>query len=319
VKLTIGGVALVVVLVLAGCGDDGGDTTDTSATDTSATDTTADTTADTTPDVADTTPAGDCVSPGGAGPRFAQTDDRFLVRTDATYRWLSGGVFDGPLPAPHVEAEREGACRLLTYTPSSCTPACEWGDACIAGVCAQRPAYTSVGTLTVSGLTPSPLVLEPIVDFNGYDWSQDGAYTVTAVTLAAAGAGDVPAFTLEACGVPALEPIGDWSALMEARDDGEDVTLTWRDPAPGARFYLRMTTGIGTHGGISPVEVECEGPDEGRLVLPGGFLDALYATGWSCGECGDNRLFRYRAAEAAAADHTIQLRVVSEATFWFRP
>jgi hypothetical protein len=95
------------------------------------------------------------------------------------------------------------------------------------------------------------------------------------------------------------------------------VTLTWSDSDPDSRIYLRMTTGVGTHGGISPVEVECESADTGRLVLPGAYLDQLYDDGaWSCGECGDNNVWRYRAATTAS---DVQFRAEARTTFFFRP
>ena len=137
-------------------------------------------------------------------------------------------------------------------------------------------------------------------------------------SLSAAGA-DVAAFELATCPVTAPTPSGDWSALLAARAPGEPVVLTWSDPIDSARIYLRMTTGIGTHGGISPVEVECEGPDVGMLELPGAYLDALYADGWACGECGGNDLVRYHADEADAGGTTVQLRTEATTGFWFIP
>jgi hypothetical protein len=95
--------------------------------------------------------------------------------------------------------------------------------------------------------------------------------------------------------------------------------LTWSDPVDTARIYLRMTTGIGTHGGISPVELECEGPDVGMLELPGAYLDSLYADGWACGECGGNDLVRYHADEVDAGGTTVQLRTEATVGFWFIP
>jgi hypothetical protein len=127
-------------------------------------------------------------------------------------------------------------------------------------------------------------------------------------------------FDLTTCVVAPPAPIGDWSAAMSGREAGEDVTLTWSDPYDTARVYLRMTTGIGTHGGISPVEIECEGPDTGSLTLPGAFLDLLYdGSYWSCGECGDNRLLRYHATEALVGSTTVQLRTQSPTIFYYRP
>jgi hypothetical protein len=118
---------------------------------------------------------------------------------------------------------------------------------------------------------------------------------------------------------PAPQPTEDWNELMVARQPGEDVVLRWSNPVAVARVYLRMTTGVGTHGGISSVEIECEGPDVGSLTLPGGYLDELYAGGWSCGECGQNTLLRYHASQSGTGDDAVQLRVGSTATFWFIP
>lgn len=260
----------------------------------------------------------DCGAPGDAGPRFDQTPNRFDVRTGDGWRVLSGRVYDGAPPDPFTEAGRQGLCRLLTSAPTFCEPACEWGtEVCIAGTCRTYPGILSAGTLTLTGATGAPVTVLPD-DLGNYVWDSTEAFSVENVGLAAAG-DLVGAFTLEACAPPQLAPVGDWSALMEARAPGADVTLTWGAPAAGARIYLRMTTGIGTHGGVSPVEIECEGPDTGSLTLPGAFLDALYADGWACGECGDNTLRRYFAAETEVSGTRVQLRVSSETTFWFRP
>ncbi len=260
---------------------------------------------------------GDCGAPGDTGPRFGQTLDRFELRVGDGWRVFSGRIFDGTPPDPFAETAREGHCRLLESALSFCDPACEWGEFCLDGVCETYPGLRSAGALTLTGIAAVPVTVNPD-EYGNYSWDNPDAFTVSRLTLAAAG-GVVPAFSLEACAPPTITPVGDWSALMEARAAGADVTLTWSAPVAGARVYLRMTTGIGTHGGVSPVEIECEGPDTGTLTLPGAYLDALYADGWSCGECGDNTLRRYFAAETQAADATLQLRVMSETTFWFRP
>lgn len=305
--------ATVLIVFLAACGDDGG------AADADATGTTDTTTSDV-PDTIDatdaTTPDG-CGAPGGAGPRFDQPPSLFRLHVHETFSYFEGGVFTADPMVLHGEAERQGACRLLTYTPSLCTPECDFTEVCVAGQCRTFPEATPVGDLTLTGVAASLVTVRPS-EVGSYSWSSVVAHAVDEVALVAAG-GDVGAFTLATCAPPALVEDGDWNAAFEARADGADVTIRWRDPTPGARFYIRMTTGIGTHGGISPVEVECEGPDDGALTIPGAFLDALYATGWSCGECGDNRLVRYHADEVEVGGERVQLRVQSTATFWYRP
>lgn len=253
----------------------------------------------------------------GAEPLFTRPAGVFVFRDAPGYRWLRGFIDGGPRVPFHQESEREGACRLLTYSPSACDPACTAPAVCIDEVCVTEPSGLSAGAVTLTGVgEQSHAVTEgPLHD---YYWDHEGNDVITMPGLAAAGA-DVGAFELEVCPITAPTPADDWSALLAARAPGQDVALTWSDPVDSARIYLRMTTGIGTHGGISPVEIECEGPDVGTLVLPGAYLDALYADGWSCGECGGNDLVRYHAAEVDAGGTTVQLRAEASAGFWFIP
>ncbi len=256
---------------------------------------------------------------GASGPQFAQTSSRFDLGAYPDWLTFSGGVYDGPKIEFHQEAERQGACRLLTYQASFCDPACQSGQACIAEQCVDYPALQSVGTVTLGGVGTTGIPVAPVGD-GSYSWStQDfGAGDLAEISLDAPGAVG-PGFSVAACTPPPLEPTADWSALLEQRADGQDVTLEWSNPIDWTRVYIRMTTGIGTHGGISPVEIECEGRDTGSLTLPGSYLDALYADGWSCGECGGNDLIRYHAGEVDAGDRRIQLRIGSSSSFWYRP
>ena len=253
----------------------------------------------------------------GAAPIFEQTNSRFVFEAYPTFAQLQGRVYDRPSFSVHDEAAREGACRLLTYEPTLCTPKCGPEDACVRGACVPYPTGLSAGELTLRGVGDSPIVIEPD-QWGGYTWVLEAAIEVTTIEVSAAGDAVGP-FELSVCPVSAPQPIGDWSALLEARADGQDVTLEWSDPRPGARVFLYMTTGIGTHGGISPAEIECEAPDTGTLVLPGAFLDALYAQGWSCGECGGNDLVRYYADQTETDGIEVQLRSEAAATFWHIP
>ena len=177
-------------------------------------------------------------------------------------------------------------------------------------------------SIDAGSLTLTEFMNEPIDVMraeNSYYWSIEpltgsaGRATLTAV------GGDAGDFALSTCVPTAVAPTDDWSLLMGARADGEDVTLAWSDPIEGARISMRMTTGIGTHGGISPVEIECEGPDTGSLTLPGVYLDALFVDGWSCGECGDNHLFRYFAKDGEVSSGTVRFQSESEHVFFFHP
>jgi hypothetical protein len=267
--------------------------------------------------------AGDCVShTASAGPDFDPTAGLFTLQSlsdgELEYAIFAGSLKGAPNTGFHVEEERQGQCRLLTFTQSNCTPDCEFGSFCIDGACVTQSPAIDAGTLTLTGI-----VADPVLAMDGgtavYYWSSENAGPYgDNVTLSASG-GEPGDFELTACIPAAMAPTAEWSQLMEARADGEDVTLEWSNPLPGARIYTRMTTGIGTHGGISPVEVECEGPDTGSLTLPGAYLDQLFADGWGCGECGDNKLFRYYSADATVAPGTVRFRGETYTYFFFHP
>ena len=75
----------------------------------------------------------DCVESldGADEPVFEQTNSRFTLTGDETYMDFSGAVWDGPAVEFHHEADREGACRLLTYEDTFCDPECAGGEVCI--------------------------------------------------------------------------------------------------------------------------------------------------------------------------------------------
>ena len=232
---------------------------------------------------------------------------------------LKGAVLDGPAIDYHTDAGHDGLCRLLTYAASPCEPSCTLPEVCTPDGCKLQPSPVDAGDLVLTGFASGPLSIEAVGPGQYFFQTEDvkGANAGTELTLTSAG-GAVPAFTLTAATVTAPAPSGDWSALLKDRSSGQDVTLRWSAPTAGARIYLRMTTGIATHGGISPVELECEGPDLGELRLPGAWLDALYSHGWGCGECGSNDLWRYRS-DTSDGELPVQFRVQSRTSFFYQP
>lgn len=266
--------------------------------------------------------AGSCVSHTASdSPDFEATEGLFTLRREAgelDFVVFTGSVHSPPSAGFQTEEAREGLCRLLTFTPSNCTPECDLGSFCIDGECVTPTAALDAGAITLTGIVSDPVM----ADDGGigiYFWSSEnaGPYGTTATLTATGGVtGD---FELSVCVPEAMSPTSDWSQLMETRAAGEDVTLAWDNPLPGARVYIRMTTGIGTHGGISPAEIECEGPDTGSLTLPGAYLDELFADGWACGECGENRLERYYSDDAEITQGTARFRGETPETFYFQP
>jgi hypothetical protein len=252
-----------------------------------------------------------------AEPIFTAPEGRFTLRVVPGYTNIRGTVGEAPPLELHHELEREGACRLLGFEASTCTPACTPPAMCIDSACVSAPPFVGVGDVTLEGVAAEPAMLGQ-TPYHEYFWESVAEPAFDMPRLV--GEGDVvAAFDLSLCPVDAPTPVGDWSAQLEARADGEDVVLQWSDPVDTARIYLRMTTGIATHGGISPIEVECEGPDVGELVLPGAYLDALYSDGWACGECGGNDLIRYHADQTETGAPTVQFRFYAITSFWHIP
>jgi hypothetical protein len=242
----------------------------------------------------------------GADPDFSLPSGLFTLGVFPKLTIFSGSVADGPPLETHEESARSGSCRLVTYEPTTCTPPCEGTNLCLDGECRTWPDRKAVGPLQLS-LGERTEIIEPD-DLDGYYayWKESFAGDVQ---LSAA------SFALGSCVPAPMVPTGDWKSLFSARGQGEDVTLAWAPSEPVARISLHMTTGIATHGGIAHAEIDCEGPDTGSLTLEGAFLDVLYSEGWSCGECGDNTVYRFRA------DGTSELRFVTatSTTFFFRP
>ena len=264
--------------------------------------------------------AADCpVTLGTDAPIFEQPPGVFQVLVTPEWIRLEGTVLQSARGEIHSEKLRDGNCRLLTYEPLGfCDPACDSPEICVRGVCVSFPEPIAAGKLAF-WLSAGP-TFEVQPRNHAYSWSSAdfGLAEVGAVAISAPG--DVAAgFELRACVFDEPAPADDWNALLAARRPGEDVVLRWSNPVGAARVYLRMTTGIGTHGGISPVEIECEGPDVGSLKLPGAYLDDLYKDGWSCGECGSNQLFRYHADQTGTGGAGVQLRAGSSADFGFIP
>lgn len=257
---------------------------------------------------------------GSVEPVFQQPTSRIRVFAGPDFTVVDGAVLDAARREIHTEAARSGACRLLTYdAPSFCDPGCENSELCVHGACERFPEAVSAGTLSVE-LGRAHTVEVSASEVGHYYWGTEeyGYEVVTSVGVRAPG-DEAPGFELDACLAPPPQPTSDWNRLMEQRAPGADVELAWSSSVPTARVYLRMTTCIGTHGGISPVEIECEGVDSGKLTLPGAYLDALYQDGWGRGECGGNDVIRYHADQAGSGENAVQLRAESSASFWFQP
>jgi hypothetical protein len=230
--------------------------------------------------------------------------------------WPSGY----PLLAWHQETMAIGACRLLEYQPAFCT-SCTAGLCVADEVCAPYPLFTTVGTLTVTGLA-APITIEP----DAYRWySATGLpadlFAPDAVITAGATGGEViGAFTLTAGGATALvtDTIGDDQITLTP---GTDFAFSWAPADVGARVRLTLNANNAGHGAPFAAMIVCEVDDAaGGLTVPAAIIDAFPRTErWEAcagSDCPDSWLMRYRRAAAPAAGGEVEVVVGAVRRFW---
>lgn len=272
-------------------------------------------------------PAADA-STGGAdadvdpAPRFDAADSSLWITEmppmtgGATeYSRILGTFRDGAFPSAHDEVMREGACRLLTYEPVSCDPICTDGLCVDTDQCAPYPAQLSAGTLTLTGLYDD-LELTPE---QGRYWHQDGVdlYAPGATVTVSASGADVDAFDLSVVAPGGDNPTVDRAGTLDFPrfSMGAGYTFTWTPVDPGSRVRLWMAADV-AHGQPYAAIVECDAPDTGSLSIPAGILDGyIDPSNWSCGECPEQYLMRYRVA--TTADDSFELLVGTRMPFYY--
>jgi len=243
-----------------------------------------------------------------ASPDFDHPRGRIAILTYGLDNsvYLQGHFSDGPDLELRVESDRIGACRLMTFTPSFCDPACTDFDLCVDSECRSWPARLDKGP--IEWTWPGGQETVNPTDINFYrasgTFTQHGEHSLT-----------VEGRTLRVESMSSLEQVGDWYELIKNRSG--DAVLRWSNPVDGARVRLDMTDCRGSHGAIGEAEIQCEGPDTGELTLPGAFLDVLDAGDWTHGECGSHAIIRY--AYAAADGDSFHFEAQSFGGFFYRP
>ncbi len=246
----------------------------------------------------------------GSDPDFSEPHARIQVRTWLSFgeTSLQGAFADGPALRAHVETERIGNCRLMEHSPSSCPPDCSPGELCVSGECLAWPDRVDRGDMEWSWpdgeqtVSPDSLL--------GY-YATGSASTAGEVTLTGDG------LALQASIIEPADATGSWEQALANRGDADGV-LRWSNPVLDARVRLHMTDCVGSHGGLSAAEIECEGPDTGELVIPDSFLTLLEAGDWSHGECGSHTFDRYHAA-APEGDTTVRFETIGPSGFFYFP
>jgi hypothetical protein len=226
---------------------------------------------------------------------------------------FSGYLYEGALPWDYEEVARDGDCRALSLGIPVCDPPCAGGEICVGSdQCATYPRLLSAGTLTIDGV-PGLTVLEPA---NPPVYSAGiGALPGPGDVVRVEAAGDaLEPFVLETSGVAPLVLDGG----IPERAPGEDLVLRWMPdpgfssggPTPGSRIRARFAVDHAHR--LAPEVVECEGPDDGELIVPASLLDrVMESPDWGCGVCFGQRLERYRGDRANAGAVDVDLEVVS--------
>lgn len=192
---------------------------------------------------------------------------------------ILGKVDEGPTPSPAVWSKKIEAagCVLYTPTPVLCSPACGSSAACVGmNDCAPYPKATSVGTVTLKGLGPTPLSMDPIL--NNYQPKPGMALIYPPCTegdsVELQAAGDSHAmFTASAKCISPLEFPG---PVKYTR--GQSLHLTWTAPGDSKLSKIFLKADLSHHGG-SKGKIECEVADTGTLDIPASLTDALVDLG----------------------------------------
>jgi hypothetical protein len=201
------------------------------------------------------------------------------VAGSAPYTSIAGGVRNGVNPREvwQQKGAAAGGCKLMVGPTLVCSTPCVSPQICAGqNQCIDEPRLQGLGTVTVTGVGPSPITIEPIQEvvysktlLEPYPPFSPGA----AVNLATTG-GTIPAFALDAKGI---EPLAFEGANLTMRN-GEALALTWTPPATATGEPILIQADIGHHGGIA-ASIECELPDTGSGEIPAAMVSALIAEG----------------------------------------
>jgi hypothetical protein len=195
------------------------------------------------------------------------------------YVSIGGGVRNGvdPREVWQQKGAAAGGCKLMVGPMLTCSTPCVSPQICAGqNQCVDQPRLQGLGTVTVTGVGPTPITIEPIQEVsysttltNPYPPFSPGA----AVSVATSG-GTIPAFALDAKGI---QPLAFEGANLTMRN-GEALALTWTPPATATTAPILVQADIGHHGGIA-ASIECELPDTGSGEIPAALVSALIAEG----------------------------------------
>ena len=193
---------------------------------------------------------------------------------------IAGGISNGVRPSAvwQQKGAAAGGCKLMVGPMLVCTTPCTSPQICAGqNQCVDEPRLQkSFGTLTLTGVGPSPITIEPIASVN-YSATLSDPYPPflpgAAVQLAASG-GTIPAFAFDGTGI---QPLTFEGANLTMRN-GEAFAFTWTAPTTPTTAPIFVKAEIAHHGGIAAA-IECDLPDTGAGEIPASMVSALITEG----------------------------------------
>lgn len=204
----------------------------------------------------------------------------FTIDLTEAYTGVTGKVTDGIIPTNLPELVTDaGDCKLVRSRALFCDPECGSGETCGEdGTCLPYPTGQDVGEVMIAGLTDavSMTARQPA---NNYTFTgtlpHPGFSEGDTISLTAAGATYGP-FSLVAKGIAPLMVDQDELPLSA----GQPAVVTWNTPAESGDSRVVAELNIALHGG-TPVRIECDVEDTGRLEISSALIDELLGYGYS--------------------------------------
>lgn len=197
---------------------------------------------------------------------------------DAPYTSVNGAIRNvvHPQDVWQQKGAAVGDCKLMVGPTLECNPGCTSPQICGGpNQCIDQPMFQSAGTVTLSGVGPASITMEPLLGYystavtDPYPPFSPGAI----VRLQAAGA-TIPAFALAASAIAPL--VFDGSNLTMR--GGEPLAFTWTPALPVSAARVVVKVEIGHNGGVAAI-IECDVPDTGSAEIPAPLVSALIAEG----------------------------------------
>jgi hypothetical protein len=202
-----------------------------------------------------------------------------VVLTDE-YTGVQGQVYDSTLPASiPTTLATIGACRLLAAPNHQCTPSCGASEVCNAALtCIPYPIAHSVGVVEVAGLLADVQMSprSPTFFYSNSTPLPHPGYSAGSVIGLFADGGDYESFHVLGYGIDKLV----LSASTYALSRDTDLALAWTPPSTSGPAKMIISLNINGHGLVG-AHVECTVDDNGSYTLPGSLITQLIDAGTS--------------------------------------